>query len=163
MFAKSGFKMEVPFVTRNKEVFQCSVKSVDFEDPNAACDSINQWVKNETRGEYWRALFCAWQGGVWDLSDLDGNTGERCGGRKSSALQLKIVFKLTSVWYFRAGGPGISSLTAPADVPVWWPWGKRIVCVCVHLPMGSGELLLFFAFIQLVINPSRVLLELSQT
>lgn len=49
--------MEVPFVTRNKEVFQCSVKSVDFEDPNAACDSINQWVKNETRGEYWRVLF----------------------------------------------------------------------------------------------------------
>uniref|UniRef100_G3URX3 Serpin family E member 2 n=2 Tax=Meleagris gallopavo TaxID=9103 RepID=G3URX3_MELGA len=50
VFAKSGFKMEVPFVTRNKEVFQCSVKSVDFEDPNTACDSINQWVKNETRG-----------------------------------------------------------------------------------------------------------------
>ncbi|XP_064930151.1 glia-derived nexin isoform X1 [Columba livia] len=50
VFAKNGFKMEVPFVTRNKEVFQCSVKSVDFEDPNAACDSINQWVKNETRG-----------------------------------------------------------------------------------------------------------------
>uniref|UniRef100_A0A8C8RG07 Plasminogen activator inhibitor 1 n=1 Tax=Pelusios castaneus TaxID=367368 RepID=A0A8C8RG07_9SAUR len=50
VFAKSGFKMEVPFVTRNKEVFQCNVKSVDFEDQNAACDSINQWVKNETRG-----------------------------------------------------------------------------------------------------------------
>uniref|UniRef100_A0A7M4E931 Serpin family E member 2 n=2 Tax=Longirostres TaxID=1298654 RepID=A0A7M4E931_CROPO len=50
VFAKSGFKMEVPFVTRNKEVFQCNVKSVDFEDPNVACDSINQWVKNETRG-----------------------------------------------------------------------------------------------------------------
>ncbi|OXB83080.1 UNVERIFIED_CONTAM: hypothetical protein H355_016644 [Colinus virginianus] len=50
VFAKSGFKMEVPFVTRNKEVFQCSVKSVDFEEPNSACDSINQWVKNETRG-----------------------------------------------------------------------------------------------------------------
>uniref|UniRef100_A0A8B9FXW5 Serpin domain-containing protein n=1 Tax=Amazona collaria TaxID=241587 RepID=A0A8B9FXW5_9PSIT len=50
VFAKNGFKMEVPFVTRNKEVFQCSVNSVDFEDPSAACDSINQWVKNETRG-----------------------------------------------------------------------------------------------------------------
>uniref|UniRef100_A0A8C4YCE3 Plasminogen activator inhibitor 1 n=1 Tax=Gopherus evgoodei TaxID=1825980 RepID=A0A8C4YCE3_9SAUR len=50
VFAKSGFKMEVPFVTRNKEVFQCSVKTVDFEDQNAACSSINQWVKNETRG-----------------------------------------------------------------------------------------------------------------
>ncbi|XP_069720577.1 glia-derived nexin isoform X1 [Phaenicophaeus curvirostris] len=50
VFAKSDFKMEVPFVTRNKEVFQCSVNSMDFEDPKAACDSINQWVKNETRG-----------------------------------------------------------------------------------------------------------------
>lgn len=50
VFSKSGFKMEVPFVTRNKEVFQCSVKTVDFEDQNAACNSINQWVKNETRG-----------------------------------------------------------------------------------------------------------------
>ncbi|CAM4599255.1 unnamed protein product [Eretmochelys imbricata] len=50
VFVKSGFKMEVPFVTRNKEVFQCSVKTVDFEDKNAACNSINQWVKNETRG-----------------------------------------------------------------------------------------------------------------
>ncbi|EMP37278.1 WD repeat and FYVE domain-containing protein 1 [Chelonia mydas] len=50
MFVKSGFKTEVPFVTRNKEVFQCSVKTVDFEDQNAACNSINQWVKNETRG-----------------------------------------------------------------------------------------------------------------
>uniref|UniRef100_A0A8C6K124 Uncharacterized protein n=2 Tax=Melopsittacus undulatus TaxID=13146 RepID=A0A8C6K124_MELUD len=50
VFAKNGFKMEVPFVTRNKEVFQCSVNSVDFEDPSAACDSINQWVQNETRG-----------------------------------------------------------------------------------------------------------------
>nr|XP_056705778.1 glia-derived nexin [Euleptes europaea] len=50
VFAKSGLKMEVPFVSRNNDVFQCGVKSVDFMDPNAACDNINQWVKNETKG-----------------------------------------------------------------------------------------------------------------
>ncbi|KAH0624017.1 hypothetical protein JD844_007300, partial [Phrynosoma platyrhinos] len=50
VFAKSGLKMEVPFVSRNNEVFQCSVKSIDFEDQDSACDTINQWVKNETKG-----------------------------------------------------------------------------------------------------------------
>ncbi|XP_060098179.1 glia-derived nexin [Heteronotia binoei] len=50
VFAKSGLKMEVPFVSRNNDVFQCGVKSVDFMDPNTACDTINQWVKNETKG-----------------------------------------------------------------------------------------------------------------
>lgn len=52
VFVKNGFKMEVPFVTRNKDVFQCEVRSVDFEDPISTCDSINAWVKNETRGEW---------------------------------------------------------------------------------------------------------------
>uniref|UniRef100_A0A8D0LAM9 Serpin family E member 2 n=1 Tax=Sphenodon punctatus TaxID=8508 RepID=A0A8D0LAM9_SPHPU len=50
VFAKSGLKMEVPFVSRNKDVFQCSVKNVDFEDQNTASDSINQCVKNKTNG-----------------------------------------------------------------------------------------------------------------
>lgn len=50
IFAKSGLKMEVPFVSRNNDVFQCSVKSVDFKDQNAASDTINQWVKNKTNG-----------------------------------------------------------------------------------------------------------------
>ncbi|XP_077205009.1 glia-derived nexin [Paroedura picta] len=50
VFAKSGLKMEVPFVSRNNDVFQCGVKSVDFMEPNAACDTINQWVKNATKG-----------------------------------------------------------------------------------------------------------------
>ncbi|XP_037704882.1 glia-derived nexin [Choloepus didactylus] len=50
MFVKNGFKMEVPFVTRNKDVFQCEVRNVDFEDPASACEAINLWVKNETRG-----------------------------------------------------------------------------------------------------------------
>lgn len=50
VFVKNGFKMEVPFVTRNKDVFQCEVQNVSFEDPASACDSINVWVRNETRG-----------------------------------------------------------------------------------------------------------------
>nr|XP_045004109.1 glia-derived nexin [Jaculus jaculus]XP_045004110.1 glia-derived nexin [Jaculus jaculus]XP_045004112.1 glia-derived nexin [Jaculus jaculus] len=50
VFVKNGFKMEVPFVMRNKDVFQCEVRNVNFEDPGSACDSINLWVKNETRG-----------------------------------------------------------------------------------------------------------------
>ncbi|KAJ7324867.1 hypothetical protein JRQ81_017887 [Phrynocephalus forsythii] len=50
VFAKTGLKMEVPFVSRNNEVFQCGVKSIDFRDPHTASDTINQWVKNETKG-----------------------------------------------------------------------------------------------------------------
>ena len=59
-------------------------------------------------------------------------------GRKSSALQLKTVFKLALVWCFRAGGPGICSLTAPADVPAWWPWEICIVCVPI-CPWDQGS------------------------
>ncbi|XP_044523528.1 glia-derived nexin [Gracilinanus agilis] len=50
MFAKNGFKMEVPFVTRNKDVFQCEVRNLNFDNKISASDSINLWVKNETRG-----------------------------------------------------------------------------------------------------------------
>nr|KAF6337419.1 serpin family E member 2 [Myotis myotis] len=51
MFVKNGSKIEVPFITRNKDVFQCEVRNVNFKDPATACDSINAWVKNETRGK----------------------------------------------------------------------------------------------------------------
>lgn len=54
MFVKNGSKIEMPFVTRNKDVFQCEVRNVNFKDPASACDSINAWVKNETRGEWSR-------------------------------------------------------------------------------------------------------------
>ncbi|XP_007531769.1 glia-derived nexin isoform X2 [Erinaceus europaeus] len=50
VFVKNGSKMEAPFVTRNKDIFQCEVRNVNFVDPSSACDSINLWVKNETRG-----------------------------------------------------------------------------------------------------------------
>lgn len=51
MFVKNGSKIEMPFVTRNKDVFQCEVRNVNFKDPASACDAINAWVKNETRGK----------------------------------------------------------------------------------------------------------------
>ncbi|XP_023587118.1 glia-derived nexin isoform X1 [Trichechus manatus latirostris] len=50
MFVENGFKTEVPFVTKNEDVFQCQVQNVNFEDPDSACDLINVWVKNETSG-----------------------------------------------------------------------------------------------------------------
>uniref|UniRef100_A0A2I3LSA4 Glia-derived nexin n=2 Tax=Papio anubis TaxID=9555 RepID=A0A2I3LSA4_PAPAN len=49
VFVKNASEIEVPFVTRNKDVFQSEVRNVNFEDPASACDSINAWVKNETR------------------------------------------------------------------------------------------------------------------
>lgn len=52
VFVKNGSKIEVPFVTRNKDVFQSEVWNVNFEDPASACDSINVWVQNETQGEW---------------------------------------------------------------------------------------------------------------
>ncbi|XP_019609247.1 glia-derived nexin [Rhinolophus sinicus] len=50
MFLNNSSKIEVPFVARNKDVFQCKVWNLNFEYPAAACDAINAWVKNETRG-----------------------------------------------------------------------------------------------------------------
>lgn len=52
VFVKNDSKMEAPFVTRNKDVFQCEVRNADFEDPASACASINAWVRNETQGEW---------------------------------------------------------------------------------------------------------------
>lgn len=52
VFLRNGFKMEVPFAVRNKDVFQCEVQNVNFQDPASASESINFWVKNETRGEW---------------------------------------------------------------------------------------------------------------
>lgn len=52
VFVKNDSKMEVPFITRNKDVFQCEVRNANFEDPASACASINAWVRNETQGEW---------------------------------------------------------------------------------------------------------------
>lgn len=56
MFVEKSSKLEAPFVARNKDVFQCKVWNVSFESPASACDSINAWAKNETRGEWSQLL-----------------------------------------------------------------------------------------------------------
>lgn len=56
MFVGKASKLEAPFVARNKDVFQCKVRNLNFESPASACDSINAWVKNETRGEWSQLL-----------------------------------------------------------------------------------------------------------
>ncbi|RXM28578.1 Glia-derived nexin [Acipenser ruthenus] len=50
MFAQSGFKMEDAFVSKNREVFWCESRSLDFNDPKHAAASVNDWVANRTRG-----------------------------------------------------------------------------------------------------------------
>ncbi|XP_028650251.1 glia-derived nexin [Erpetoichthys calabaricus] len=49
MFAQKGLKMEEPFVTRSKDMFQCEVRSVNFGDADKAAAFINEWVKNKTK------------------------------------------------------------------------------------------------------------------
>ncbi|XP_043926185.1 glia-derived nexin [Protopterus annectens] len=50
VFAQAGFKMEKSFVTDNKALFHCDVKSLDFSDTADAAAKVNQWVQNQTRG-----------------------------------------------------------------------------------------------------------------
>ncbi|MGH0146959.1 UNVERIFIED_CONTAM: hypothetical protein FKN15_051255 [Acipenser sinensis] len=50
MFAQSGFKMEDAFVSKNRDVFWCESRSLDFNDPKHAAASVNDWVANRTRG-----------------------------------------------------------------------------------------------------------------
>ncbi|XP_053314776.1 glia-derived nexin [Spea bombifrons] len=50
VFANSGLKFEPYFESKNREVFHSQVKSVDFQEKDTAASTINQWVKNETKG-----------------------------------------------------------------------------------------------------------------
>ncbi|KAM8953428.1 glia-derived nexin [Pelodytes ibericus] len=50
VFVNSGFKIEPSFESKNKDVFHSQVRSIDFQEKNAAASTINQWVKNETKG-----------------------------------------------------------------------------------------------------------------
>ncbi|KAL3992327.1 tight junction protein 2 [Sarotherodon galilaeus] len=50
MFSQKGFPMQEAFVTSNKENFQCQSRSLDFSNPDAAADEINEWVNNKTKG-----------------------------------------------------------------------------------------------------------------
>ncbi|XP_017294346.1 glia-derived nexin [Kryptolebias marmoratus] len=50
MFSQKGFPMEEAFVATNKANFQCESRNLDFSNPSAAADQINEWVKNKTKG-----------------------------------------------------------------------------------------------------------------
>ncbi|KAG8002239.1 Glia-derived nexin, partial [Nibea albiflora] len=50
MFSQVGFPMEQAFVTANKANFQFESRSLDFSNPPAAADAINEWVNNKTKG-----------------------------------------------------------------------------------------------------------------
>ncbi|MEQ2262778.1 hypothetical protein XENORESO_020825 [Xenotaenia resolanae] len=50
MFSQKGFPMEETFVATNKANFQCESRSLDFSNPTAASDYINEWVSNKTKG-----------------------------------------------------------------------------------------------------------------
>lgn len=51
MFSQVGFPMEQAFVTTNKANFQFESRSLDFSNPPAAADAINEWVNNKTKGK----------------------------------------------------------------------------------------------------------------
>uniref|UniRef100_A0A3Q0SXB4 Serpin peptidase inhibitor, clade E (nexin, plasminogen activator inhibitor type 1), member 2 n=1 Tax=Amphilophus citrinellus TaxID=61819 RepID=A0A3Q0SXB4_AMPCI len=50
VFSQKGFPMEEAFVTSNKENFRCQSRTLDFSNPRAAADEINEWVNNKTKG-----------------------------------------------------------------------------------------------------------------
>ncbi|KAM4743446.1 glia-derived nexin [Anableps anableps] len=50
MFSQKGFPMEDTFMATNKANFQCESRSLDFSNPTAAADQINEWVSNKTKG-----------------------------------------------------------------------------------------------------------------
>ncbi|XP_028275941.1 glia-derived nexin [Parambassis ranga] len=50
MFSQKGFPMEEMFVATNKANFQCESRSLNFSNPDAAADEINEWVNNKTKG-----------------------------------------------------------------------------------------------------------------
>ncbi|KAL4647160.1 glia-derived nexin [Arapaima gigas] len=50
LFVQQGFDMKEPFVTTNKDNFQCESRNLDFTDTQTAAASINNWVENRTKG-----------------------------------------------------------------------------------------------------------------
>uniref|UniRef100_A0A8C5P9Z2 Serpin family E member 2 n=1 Tax=Leptobrachium leishanense TaxID=445787 RepID=A0A8C5P9Z2_9ANUR len=50
VFASSGCNVEPLFESKNREVFHSQVRSLDFQEKDAAAAMINHWVKNETKG-----------------------------------------------------------------------------------------------------------------
>ncbi|XP_073674075.1 glia-derived nexin [Garra rufa] len=50
LFPNEGFSMKEEFLTANKENFMCESQTIDYSDPEKAAETINEWVKNSTKG-----------------------------------------------------------------------------------------------------------------
>ncbi|XP_029963716.1 glia-derived nexin [Salarias fasciatus] len=50
MFSQKGFPMEKDFLEASRANFECETRGLDFSDPQAAADEINEWVNNKTKG-----------------------------------------------------------------------------------------------------------------
>ncbi|CAN9511157.1 unnamed protein product [Ophioblennius macclurei] len=50
IFSQKGFPMEDAFLEANRANFQSETRELDFSDPHAAADQINDWVNNKTKG-----------------------------------------------------------------------------------------------------------------
>lgn len=50
LFPKEGFSMKEDFLKANRENFQCDSQTINYSDPEKAAETINEWVKNSTKG-----------------------------------------------------------------------------------------------------------------
>uniref|UniRef100_A0A8C9T734 Serpin peptidase inhibitor, clade E (nexin, plasminogen activator inhibitor type 1), member 2 n=1 Tax=Scleropages formosus TaxID=113540 RepID=A0A8C9T734_SCLFO len=50
VFVQQGFNIKEPFMSTNKDNFQCESTNLDFGNTHAAAESVNSWVKNRTKG-----------------------------------------------------------------------------------------------------------------
>ncbi|KAF4104428.1 glia-derived nexin [Onychostoma macrolepis] len=51
LFPNEGFSMKDDFLTANRENFMCESQTIDYSDPEQAAETINEWVKNSTKGQ----------------------------------------------------------------------------------------------------------------
>uniref|UniRef100_A0A2K5VHT2 Serpin family E member 2 n=1 Tax=Macaca fascicularis TaxID=9541 RepID=A0A2K5VHT2_MACFA len=149
VFVKNASEIEVPFVTRNKDVFQSEVRNVNFEDPASACDSINAWVKNETRdmidnllspdlidGVLTRLVLvnAVYFKGLWKSRFQPENTKKRTFmAADGKSYQVPMLAQLS---VFRCG-----STSAPSDL--WYnfielPYHGESVSMLIALPTESS-------------------------
>ncbi|ROJ25388.1 WD repeat and FYVE domain-containing protein 1 [Anabarilius grahami] len=50
LFPNEGFSLKEDFLTANRENFLCETQTIDYSNPEKAAETINEWVKNSTKG-----------------------------------------------------------------------------------------------------------------
>ncbi|XP_076833526.1 glia-derived nexin [Brachyhypopomus gauderio] len=50
LFPQEGFSMRSEFLAANRDNFQCDNRTLDYRNPQASADVINEWVRNRTKG-----------------------------------------------------------------------------------------------------------------